>query len=113
MTRSTDAPDSIPLFPDEKTIARLVMGSRAKDWPAKARFLEDTEGLPGVDMLMGGRYWPAVTEFFNARYGIGTRSLTPSVRGGIRTGPLAQDGVERLGTAPDFRRRNGKGGLHK
>ncbi len=35
--------EDMPLFPDEKAIALAVMGpKRAKDWPALARFLEDT-----------------------------------------------------------------------
>jgi hypothetical protein len=57
--------EHLPLYPDEETIAIEIMGARrAKDWPEKARYLEDKHGLPRVDELMGGRFWPAVVEFF-------------------------------------------------
>ena len=61
--------DEMPLFPDEATIAVAVLGpKRAKDWPRIAKFLEDKKGLPRVDELMGGRYWPAVVAHFRSRY---------------------------------------------
>lgn len=52
---------SIPLYPSESEIAVLVLGAkRAREWPAKARYLEDKHGLPRIDQVMGGRFWPAV-----------------------------------------------------
>jgi hypothetical protein len=101
---TNDAPDSMPLYPDEKAIARAVMGSRAKDWPAKAKYLEDKHGLPLVDELMGGRFWPAVVEFFKSRHGIGAGSLVPSILNGIRIVPFAPDGKENFDAAPRRRR---------
>ena len=63
--------DKIPLYPDEDTIARQVVGpKRAREWPDKARYLEDKEGFPRIDVLMGGRFWPAVVEYFRARHGL-------------------------------------------
>lgn len=55
----------MPLYPSEAQIARAVLGSRAKDWPRIAKTLEDKEGLPRVNALMGGRFWPAVVAFFH------------------------------------------------
>jgi hypothetical protein len=101
---TNDTPESMPLYPDEKAIARAVMGSRAKDWPAKARYLEDKHGLPRVDELMGGRFWPAVVEFFNTRHGLGTGSLAPSTSNGVRVVPFAPDGKEDFSAAPRRRR---------
>jgi hypothetical protein len=56
------------LFPDEPEIARRL-SQTAADWRAKASVLE-RDGLPRVDPLMGGRYWPAVLAFFDKRYGL-------------------------------------------
>ncbi|MGY2986483.1 MULTISPECIES: hypothetical protein [unclassified Bradyrhizobium] len=94
--------DRMPLFPDEKAIAAAVMGSRAKDWPAKARYLEDKHGLPRIDPLMGGRYWPAVVEFFNARHGL--RPTTGSVSSSLRVVPHKPDGKEDYSNWPRRRR---------
>jgi hypothetical protein len=47
----------MPLYPDEKAIARAVMGWHAKEWPVKAKYLEEKHGLPRVDELMGGRFY--------------------------------------------------------
>lgn len=41
----------------------------AAEWNAKALILE-RDGLPPVDPLMGGRYWPAVDAFWRRRYGL-------------------------------------------
>ena len=53
------------LFPGEPEIAKLVLGpTRAKMWPALAKVLE-REGLPRVDPMFGGRYWPKVQLFLD------------------------------------------------
>lgn len=54
----------LPLYPSEAQIARAVLGDRAKDWKHIAKVLEDKEGLPKINALMGGRFWPAVVAFF-------------------------------------------------
>ncbi|OSJ33735.1 hypothetical protein BSZ19_14955 [Bradyrhizobium japonicum] len=54
----------MPLYPSEAQIARAVLGDRAKDWKRIAKVLEDKEGLPKINLLMGGRFWPAVVAFF-------------------------------------------------
>ena len=112
----------LPLYPDEGTIAIEVMGAgRAKDWPEKARYLEDKHGLPRVDELMGGRFWPAVVEFFCARHGMGLRERldleeghVPSLKQSpsIRIVPFKADGKEQFDgpeTSPaNDRRRRGR-----
>jgi hypothetical protein len=65
MSRLTDA----PLYPDEAEIARRVLGERAQEWPGKAAVLE-RDGLPKIDPLMGGRFWPAVRQWFLDRHGL-------------------------------------------
>ena len=53
------------LFPDEAEIAKLVLGTkRAKAWPGLAVVLERS-GLPRVNVMFGGRYWPAVRAFLD------------------------------------------------
>jgi hypothetical protein len=38
----------------------------------------ERDGLPRVDPLVGGRYWPAIRMFFHARYGLsGAEALAP------------------------------------
>lgn len=49
-----------------------------KRWRGIARQLE-REGLPRVDSLFGGRYWPAVVAFFDARYGVSAVGTIGSV----------------------------------
>jgi hypothetical protein len=56
------------LFPCEAEIARRLSQSD-KRWRQIARLLE-REGLPKIDPLMGGRFWPAVVGFFRARHGV-------------------------------------------
>ena len=91
----------MPLYPNEKLIAAAVMGQdRAKEWPVKAKYLEDKHGLPPVDELMGGRFWPAVVEFFNIRHGLGADSLARSILQRVRVVPFAPDGKEDFGAAP-------------
>jgi hypothetical protein len=56
------------LFPNESEIARRLSQNPLK-WPAKAVVLE-RHGLPRIDPLMGGRYWPAVQAYWHRRYGL-------------------------------------------
>jgi hypothetical protein len=56
------------LFPCEKEIARRLSQEPTK-WHATAAILE-RHGLPRVDPLMCGRYWPAVLAWWNRRYGL-------------------------------------------
>jgi hypothetical protein len=56
------------LFPSEPEIARRL-SQDPKDWPAKAVLLE-RHGLPQVDPIMGGRYWPAILQWWHRRYGL-------------------------------------------
>jgi hypothetical protein len=56
------------LFPCEAEIARRLSQSE-KRWREIARQLE-REGLPKIDPIMRGRFWPAVASFFRARHGL-------------------------------------------
>lgn len=64
------------LFPSESEIARRL-SQNPREWAAKAKVLE-RDGLPRIDPLMGGRFWPAVRAYFLARYGLaGAKALAP------------------------------------
>jgi hypothetical protein len=77
--------DQLPLFADDSSIGAALFGpDRAGEWPSIASLLE-TRGLPKIDVLMGGRYVPAVRAFFDRDYGLAS------------TAPLTPDGVEELG----------------
>ena len=82
------------LYPSEAMLARRVLGDRARDWPAKAVLLE-REGLPKIDPLMGGRFWPAVKSWFLGRHGVAPNAdgaaIIPAHRR-IRLVPFAPDG---------------------
>lgn len=93
-----------PLYPSEAEIAVMVMGpKRAKEWPSKARFLTDKEGLPPIDPFMGGRYWPAVEEYFRIRNGQHSADrldrsppLAPTSTGDIVYVPFKPDGKDHF-----------------
>lgn len=70
------------LFPCEAEIARRLSQTSA-EWAARSQILE-RDGLPRIDPVMGGRFWPAVQEYWNRRYGL--RSI----------GPSQVDGMENL-----------------
>src|SRR5436305_1567988 len=68
------------LFPCEAEIARRLSQSE-KRWRAISKVLE-REGLPKIDPLFGGRFWPAVVDFLGARHRVSNignvmMSLTP------------------------------------
>lgn len=58
------------LFPCEAEIARRLSQAPA-EWSAKAAILE-RDGLPRIDPIMGGRFWPAVDAYWRRRYGLST-----------------------------------------
>src|SRR5690606_39274846 len=83
-----------PLYPHESRLGRLVLGERAHEWPAKAAVLE-REGLPKIDPLMGGRFWPAVKKWFLDRHRLdadSSASATIGAKSRIRVVPFAPDG---------------------
>lgn len=56
------------LYPDEKELAVLIMGeARAAEWPTIAK-VEERAGLPRISLQYGGRFWPAVLEFYLRRH---------------------------------------------
>jgi hypothetical protein len=86
----------LALYPDEAEIARRVLGARWREWPAKAIVLE-RDGLPKVDPLMGGRFWPAVQRWFLERHGLDVESSAGAIIPGkcrVRVVPFAPDGLE-------------------
>lgn len=70
MTRRSDPFRYEGAFPCEAEIARRL-SQDARAWTSKAPMLE-REGLPRIDPIMGGRYWPAVQAFWHRRYGLST-----------------------------------------
>lgn len=70
----------VSLYPDEQELARCILGKKAKQWPAIVPTLE-REGLPRVDALTGGRYWPAVAAFLDRRHGL-RKDLIPGAADG-------------------------------
>ena len=63
------------LFPCEAETARRL-SQRPNDWAAKAQILE-REGLPVIDPVMNGRFWPAVKVYWLRRYGLASIEPTP------------------------------------
>jgi hypothetical protein len=78
--------NELPLFAADDIVGAALLGpDRAQEWREIAALLE-ARGLPKVDALMGGRYLPAVTAFFDHLYGLD--------RGGDV--PTAPDGTENF-----------------
>jgi hypothetical protein len=67
------------LFPSESVIARRLSQTPA-EWAAKATILE-RDGLPRIDPLMGGRYWPAVLSYWQRRYGLSSIEVSAQADG--------------------------------
>lgn len=55
------------LYPSEKELAALILGKdRAHQWPAFA-VVEERHGLPPIDQLFGGRFYPDVLSYLKRR----------------------------------------------
>lgn len=75
------------LFPCEEEVARRL-SQDPKDWRAKAIVLERS-GLPRIDPVMGGRFWPAVEAYFDNRYGLSRHARVQQI-------PFQPDGEDNL-----------------
>ncbi|WP_436637141.1 hypothetical protein [Microbaculum sp. FT89] len=65
------------LYLSESEIAKRILSSaKVKEWPEIAAVLE-RDGLPRIDPILGGRYWPAVKAFFDRRHGL-TKRFVPA-----------------------------------
>jgi len=82
MTRANatrTAIEALPLYATDDELAKAVLGKRAKDWPMLLRLYEP-RGFPKISALTGGRYVPAVIQFFDAKEGVGG-SIIPTPDG--------------------------------
>jgi hypothetical protein len=71
-----------PLYCTEEQVAELVLGpGHLRDWRDRVVVLE-RQGLPRIDPLMGGRYWPAVLAFFDRFNGISDKPPVPTMADG-------------------------------
>jgi hypothetical protein len=73
---------TLPLYPDEKAVARAVLGSAcdAARWKSVVAMLE-LEGFPKADPITGHRYWPAVKAFLDRRHGVNGAAPIPVTDG--------------------------------
>ncbi|TSJ64606.1 hypothetical protein FO470_04930 [Starkeya sp. 3C] len=84
----------MPLYPSEAEIARELLGpNRAGEWRGLAALLE-RKGLPTVDPLFGGRYWPAVKAYLDRRAGL-VNVAVPSVPDGEENWSCLNEGSRR------------------
>lgn len=62
--------DDLPLYASDRDIGEALLGrERAGEFAGKAALLERA-GFPKIDLFWGGRYVPAVRQFFDIEYGI-------------------------------------------
>jgi hypothetical protein len=71
------SPEPSCLYPNDKELARVLLGDRAPQWPAIAK-AEEKAGLPRVSLQYGGRYWPAVKAFYDRRHRLLDQQSEPS-----------------------------------
>lgn len=81
MARTAKSLDRPSLYLSEPEIAELVLPpTKAREWPDIAAVLE-REGLPRIDPIMGGRYWPAVRAWLDRRHGLRKGHVTATADG--------------------------------
>jgi hypothetical protein len=82
VTLKKRGPRKPTLFASDDIVGEWLLGpDRIRDWEQIAPLLE-ARGLPKVDTLMGGRYWPAVRAFFDHLYGLDRGGDVPSAPDG-------------------------------
>jgi hypothetical protein len=86
MTRPRNATlSALPLYATDEELAQAILGKRANDWPMLLALYEP-RGFPKISPLTGGRYVPAVLQFFDAKEGVGG-NLIPATDGAERPWP--------------------------
>lgn len=101
------------LYPDDKEIARLVVGKDPERIRAFTRAVkaDHLPGFPPINPLMGGRYWPKVKLYFDQRAGLRppdpaiSPALNKRLAGRIRIVPFAPDGEETFDAEKEAARR--------
>jgi hypothetical protein len=74
---------ALPLFVTDAVLGAALLGyNRVQEWRQIAPLLE-ARGLPKVDQMMGGRYVPAVIDFFDHQYGLNRGGASPLAPGGV------------------------------
>lgn len=74
--------DRLPLYATDEEIGEVVLGFEKRGEFVKLAVLLERQGMPKISPLLGGRYVPAVKQFFDTYNG-----LSQSV-------PMRPDGVE-------------------
>lgn len=90
------------LYPDERELGRLVLGTRAPNWPGVASVWEKI-GLPRIDPLTGGRYWPAVQLFLDRRYNLDVPGSAVAAADGVENPNYDQNWKKRWRKAANAR----------
>lgn len=66
--------DKLPLFASEEEVSTALMKpGKYMRWRQVAPLLEG-RGFPKIDALMGGRYTPAIKDYFDRLYRVGRRN---------------------------------------
>lgn len=56
---------AFPLFIPDKDLGVKILGpDRSRQWPHLAKYLEFHRAMPMTSAIFGGRYWPALVEYF-------------------------------------------------
>lgn len=96
------------LYPSERELALLILGKdRAHQWPAFA-VVEERHGLPPVDQLLGGRYWPDVSAYLQRRSARAVPVPAPSARTRAWEPKLDGSGVDLATPGLHGQRRRGE-----
>ena len=57
---------AFPLFVPDKDLGVKILGpDRSRQWPNLAKYLEFHRAMPVLSTIFGGRYWPALVEYFD------------------------------------------------
>jgi len=74
--------DRLPLYATDEEIGEVVLGFEKRGEFVKLAVLLERQGMPKISPLLGGRYVPAVKQFFDTYNGLS------------QSAPMAPKGVE-------------------
>jgi hypothetical protein len=72
--------DALPLYATDTELAKAILGPRAKEWKRVVALYEG-KGLPHINVLMCGRFVPAVLKFFDHLEGVSNSAPVASCDG--------------------------------